>query len=246
MDVGIPHPKRMGSWHTLLTSLTSFDEQDRLAERYVHFNIAALTRIAAQSVGRSHCVNIVKLTEGASNKIFVLTMNDGFEVIARIPTPMAIAPTYTTASEVATMDYLRNRLLLPLPEVYAWDCNRDKNNPVGAEYIIMEKIEGVSLLNRWMLLSTEELGQVIEQIVHFESILLAVKFPKYGSLYYTADLEKELQDCEFDGKFSVGPIATKVFWKNEESQNDEENKIVVDRGPCLFSIENQKSVELTS
>lgn len=183
-------------------------------------------------------MNIVKLIEGAFNKIFVLTMNDGFEVIARFPTPMAIAPGHTTASEVATMDYLRNYLRLPLPQVFAWNCRLDENNLVGAEYIIMEKIEGDSLLNRWMLLSTEELGQVIEQIVHFESMLLAVKFPKYGSLYYTEYLEKELQDFEIEGRFSVGPIATKKFWKNEESQNDEEKQMVVDRGPCLFSIEN--------
>ena len=50
---------------------------------------------------------MVKLGEGNYNKVFWLSMDDGSVAIARIPNPNAGPPVYTTASEVATMDFVR-------------------------------------------------------------------------------------------------------------------------------------------
>ena len=69
-----------------------------MAERYIRFNVPELMRIAAIAVGRHKCVDMLKVTEGGFNKIFLLTMDDGYEVIARIPTPIAGPPHYMTAS----------------------------------------------------------------------------------------------------------------------------------------------------
>jgi len=90
-----------------------------MAERYVRFNVPELMRIAARAVGRGRCVDIVKLAEGGFNKVFLLTMNDGYEVIARIPTPIAGPTHYMTASEVTTMDFLHTQLGIPAPKVFA-------------------------------------------------------------------------------------------------------------------------------
>ena len=49
-------------------------------------------------------VHISKLTEGSFNRIFLLTMDDGFEVIAKIPFPLTVPKRLTTESEVATLD----------------------------------------------------------------------------------------------------------------------------------------------
>ena len=76
-------------------------------ERMVVFNVAELQKIAAKSVGAESCVSITKLPEGGYNKVFRLVMDNGSAVIARIPNPNA-GPAYkTTASEVATMDFVR-------------------------------------------------------------------------------------------------------------------------------------------
>lgn len=40
------------------------------------------------------------------NKAFLLTMNDGTQVVAKLPNPNAGAPHFTTASEVATMEFV--------------------------------------------------------------------------------------------------------------------------------------------
>ena len=46
------------------------------------------------------------------------------------------------------MNFLRTVLSLPVPKVLAYAASSD--NPVGAEYIIMEKVEGESLASRWL------------------------------------------------------------------------------------------------
>lgn len=53
------------------------------------------------------CVEVQKLPEGKFNKVFLLTMDDGKEVIAKLPNPNSGPQYFTTASEVATMDYVR-------------------------------------------------------------------------------------------------------------------------------------------
>jgi len=85
-----------------------WDEPAQLSRRYVSFNMAELAKIAAQSIGASSCVEIKKVPEGNFNKTFLLTMSDGKEVIAKVPNPSAGRAHFTTASEVATMDFVRD------------------------------------------------------------------------------------------------------------------------------------------
>jgi hypothetical protein len=69
--------------------------------------MSELKKIAAKTIGAQACVSISKLAEGGFNKVFRLAMDDGTIVIARIPNPNAGPPFKTTASEVATMDFVR-------------------------------------------------------------------------------------------------------------------------------------------
>ena len=62
-----------------------------------------LARIATLTVSSTSCVEVQKLPEGNFNKTFLLTMNDGKQIVARVPNPNAGISHYTTASEVATI-----------------------------------------------------------------------------------------------------------------------------------------------
>jgi hypothetical protein len=53
-------------------------------------------------------IKVLKCVEGQFNKVFILTMSDGDEVVAKLPNPNARPPFYTTASEVATRHFVRN------------------------------------------------------------------------------------------------------------------------------------------
>lgn len=85
-----------------------FNEAEQLADRCVKFNMAELVRVATKSLGcsPSSCVSVEKLPEGNYNKAFLIKMCDGRQVVAKVPNPNAGLPFYTTASEVATMDFV--------------------------------------------------------------------------------------------------------------------------------------------
>jgi hypothetical protein len=84
-----------------------------------------------------------KLAKGGFNRVITLTFQDGFEMIAKIPYHIEVPRYYATASEAATLTFLRLQGI-PVPEVYVYSANRE--NPVGTEYILLEKALGVPLL----------------------------------------------------------------------------------------------------
>jgi hypothetical protein len=51
-------------------------------------------------------VKVLKCVEGQFNKAFILTMDNGDELVARLPNPNAGPPFYTLASEVATRQFV--------------------------------------------------------------------------------------------------------------------------------------------
>lgn len=82
------------------------NESHEMFLRHVQFDAGALGEIAAEAVGSSCCIKLEKHEDGMCNKTFVLTMDDGQEIFAKIPNLTAGLPHLTTASEVATMDYV--------------------------------------------------------------------------------------------------------------------------------------------
>lgn len=81
-----------------------------MAVRYVRFDMNELAKIAAKSIGHRHaplqCINVEKFPDGLFNKTFLFTMDDGSQVVGKVPNRNAGLPHYTTASEVATMDFV--------------------------------------------------------------------------------------------------------------------------------------------
>jgi hypothetical protein len=82
------------------------NEEHELSQRQVRFDVHALARCAAEAVGAKSCVSIGKYPDGMYNKAMLLTMDDGSQVVAKVPNPNAGLPHFTTASEVATMDFV--------------------------------------------------------------------------------------------------------------------------------------------
>ncbi|KAE8151530.1 phosphotransferase enzyme family protein [Aspergillus avenaceus] len=223
-DEEILHQYTSGRW--------LWGEKEQLSRRYVKFNLAELLRIAIAVTKSETCVQVQKLPEGNFSKVFLITMNDEKQVIAKLPNPNAGRPHFTTASEVATIDFVRNVLDIPTPQVYAWSSSTD--NPVGAEYIIMERSRGLELSKLWDQLPGSEKFQIVRQLVGFEKALTSSPFPMYGSLYYAKDLRNvrpnQLLDIEsrrdsIDSIFAVGPTTNRTFF------DDGRDAVDVNRGP---------------
>ena len=158
-------------------------------------------------------------------------MDDGQEVIAKIPFRNAIPARYLTASEVATMEFLRYQLQIPVPKVFAWSFDAD-SNPVGVEYIVMEKASGVALGDLWWSLDSKQLLKVITQLVKYEAKLLQTRLSAYGSIYFKenrpVDTNNRLFSIsdEFPQQYCIGPIADQRFW------HDGRGNLDIHRGPC--------------
>lgn len=82
------------------------NEKHEMSQRHVRFDVNELARCAADAVGAKTCVSVAKYPDGMYNKSMLLTMDDGSQVVAKVPNPNAGLPHYTTASEVATMDFV--------------------------------------------------------------------------------------------------------------------------------------------
>ncbi|KAJ9196680.1 hypothetical protein DTO164E3_6210 [Paecilomyces variotii] len=194
-----------------------FNEAEQLADRRVKFNMTELVRVATASLGYSlsSCIGVQKLPEGNYNKAFLIKMCDGRQVVAKVPNPNAGLPFYTTASEAATMDF-----------VYAWNACA-AGNPVGAEYIIMEKSDGVLLSSKWPTMSMKEKHQLTQCIIGFERSLLSHHFENIGSLYYETDLARsqdKFSTTAYSG-FVVGPTTDRKFLEDGRRTFDS------DKGP---------------
>ncbi|KAL3473948.1 phosphotransferase enzyme family protein [Aspergillus californicus] len=183
--------------------------------RYVRFNIDALCSIAAQSVGSASRTDVTKLSEGNFNKALLLTMNDGKEVIAKITNPNAGSPQFITASEVAVMDF--ECPTYPSPEVFSW-CSEGRQSPVGAEYIIMQKVPGEKLSCYWDDITTLDRSKIVDQLVQCDKSLVENPFPQYGSLYYH-------EDEAGSDRFMVGPTMNRKYF------DDKRVLLNLDRGP---------------
>lgn len=210
----------------------------RLQERYVEFNVAALKEAVSKHTGRGKVTQLVKLAEGGFNRVFLLTLDNDFSVIVKIPFKISIPKKYATASEVATLEFLRLKGI-PVPKVYGWSATAD--NEVGTEYIVMERASGNGLDtdSKWFELTKKERLTLVTDVVNIEKKLFDIPFGAIGSLYFKKDLPKEMQadlyapgisDVDGDSEtFCIGPILDYMFWYGKRAEME------LDRGPCKFS-----------
>ncbi|KAI0072589.1 protein kinase subdomain-containing protein PKL/CAK/Fmp29 [Panus rudis PR-1116 ss-1] len=204
-----------------------YNDALRHAERRRVFDVNGLCRLAAESVHRSpeEIISFAKLAEGGFNRTFLITMRDGFEMVARIPYPLTVPKSYAVASEVATMSFLRS-YGLPVPEVYGYSPTLD--NVAETEYIFMEFVRGTKMTDAWADLQDSDIISIMRQLVQLERQMMSFSFPASGSLYYSQDLETlhgkpgvQLKDK----LYSVGPDVRINLWYGRRSQLD------IDRGP---------------
>ncbi|KAM5464249.1 hypothetical protein MauCBS54593_007068 [Microsporum audouinii] len=219
------------------------DEAKELSRRYIKFNVEELAKIAAQvsGPGARQCVKVEKLADGLYNKALLLTMDDGIQVIGKVPNPNAGIPHYTTASEVATMDFARNILGTPAPKILSWSSGID--NPVGAEYVIMEKIPGVQLETLWNQLDVEVKVNLVKEIAGYQRDWTLTSFSQYGGIYYKKDIFNATSltytnkngEQITDDRFAVGPSTSR------QNIDDGRAGINFDRGPWNSALDYAKA-----
>ncbi|KAL3408001.1 kinase-like domain-containing protein [Aspergillus fumigatus] len=203
-----------------------WDEEDQLRERYREFDILELQKVAMESASAESCVRMEKLGEGSYNNFFLLTMANGKAVAARIPNPNAGPVVLTTASEIATMDFLREILQVPVPKVLAWNATVNFANRVGAEYIIMEHAPGKNLADYRADMSLEHMGVSISGTTHHRVLIL--QWSKATACHPNS--KKVLLDNSLLGRSST------QFWRKQRGDMN------IDRGPWRSAADYLKAL----
>ncbi|KAF7191602.1 Altered inheritance of mitochondria protein 9, mitochondrial [Pseudocercospora fuligena] len=208
------------------------NEAEEMAARMIQYDLAELGKVAAAAVHSKSCIRTETLTEGMHNKAVLLTMEDGKQVVAKLPYPVAGQQHFTTASEVATMEFMRTNLDIPIPKVYAW-CSRAESTPVRAEYIIMAVARGVPLKSVWKDLQPRQRAAVVRSIAEVQLKMSSTTLGGYGSIYFARDLDDDHRlplghtqgDSMSNDNFALGPVTART-WNDEGRQY-----IEFDRGP---------------
>lgn len=112
--------------------------------------------------------------------------------------------------------------------------SRLRQNPVGAEYILMERVKGRQLSDVWDTMSEAQRFGLAKNLVEIERRLASTTFAGYGGLYHkdaipssnsmTALVET---DQGATPEFVLGPTTERSFWE------DEKRELEIDRGPCM-------------
>ncbi|KAH8429875.1 phosphotransferase family protein [Aspergillus melleus] len=198
------------------------------------FDVAALETAVEKHVGHGNVKSLTKLSEGGFNRVLLATMEDGFRAVVKISYKISVPKTYATASEVATLTFLRSKDI-PVPVVYGWSSTNE--NSVGVEYIIMEHALGVGADTCWFDTTKYQKKALVTGIVDIEKKLFDIPFASIGSLYFKRDLPPHLQgqlyqpgtpDGDEDSETCIGPIADYMFWYGQRAN------LELDRGPYLY------------
>ncbi|KAB8279407.1 kinase-like domain-containing protein [Aspergillus minisclerotigenes] len=225
------------------------DEQRQLDRRYLKFDLDTLCDVAVSAGGDSSRIVTIEKLEGGFSKALLMKKGNGKEVIAKLPCRIAGPTSLTTACEVGVLEYVRKYTSIPAPRVLSWSS--DDSNPVGTEYIIMEKATGVPLIEQWGKMAEIDKLELIRNLTKLEAQLAAIRFSAYGGLYRRADVSR-LQCQELGGSidpfnmFCVGPSCDRSF--NTDSTADLPTRIGdlrdLGRGPWNTVTDLGKSIAM--
>ncbi|KAH7095637.1 kinase-like domain-containing protein [Paraphoma chrysanthemicola] len=163
--------------------------------------------------------------QGSFNKLYEIKCSKGV-FIFRVTLP--VAPGVKTSSEVATLAFVREHTTVPVPRVIA--CDPDLTNELGFEWILMERLEGRPLREKWHDLSWLKKGLIVQQVADFTAQLSRLKFPLIGSIYSHNVYQHDEHQPTSNHHYTIGEAVTPTFFIEDHIQFDHP------RGPFTTSL----------
>lgn len=212
------------------------DEHER-AIRKTEFSIEGLLDVMKEKVdylskspanAELQIRSIGPIHEGKHHKIYKVELVDGRSYVLRIPYQIGLKEYRKSRmqSEVATMDFLKKKHSLLMPNVSSWSPTAD--NRLGCEYMLLDFVAGDTLMHSWQpgSMDLKAKSVTIKPIVDSLETILTTEFNKFGSLYFTEDVASEYQnDLPYDGetdteladRWRIGPTTESRFWKGRHA-----------------------------
>ncbi|KAJ3743723.1 hypothetical protein DFH05DRAFT_1497352 [Lentinula detonsa] len=178
-------------------STFSYDSDEEASSHT--FYLSRLAEAVRNLIGLQDC-KLLKLAEGGYHKVYDVSANNASSLVVRVAAPAF--PKDKVESEIATLQCIASHTKIHTPHVYAWNTADD--NPVGSEYMILEKVAGTPASDVWDTLSFEKKEVVVSEVAEHIIQLFHLRFKTAGSLYRTAGLNQD---------FTVGPIISVPFYR---------------------------------
>lgn len=163
-------------------------------------------------------IRVTFFAEGTFNKLYEISiLNHKHRFLFRVTLP--VDPFLKTESEVATLAFLRQKTSIPVPEVVAWSSTT--RNIIGYEWILVKKVEGVPLKQKWRVMPMDAKIRISEKLAAYSLELRALTFDKIGSLYfkntYQTGSTQDFQNIKFMSNFlgkdvELGKIVSPFFF----------------------------------
>ncbi|KAM3414316.1 hypothetical protein BST61_g10965 [Cercospora zeina] len=203
-----PHHYTCGSWLR--------DDVARRQARFVDFDFQLLCDRAVKLSPGATAVRSWLKKEGGFNRIFIMELDSGPRLVAKIPYPgVGLPQKLATASEVATITYLQQHTSVPIPRLLEW--NSDAQNPVGCEYIIMQEARGALLSEKWPRMTTRQRVSCIDSIFQNMKQLQDLEFPGYGCIYANDDLLTYPTKLELESGFCLSQHCGSRYWDSNNA-----------------------------
>ncbi|KAJ7718083.1 kinase-like domain-containing protein [Mycena metata] len=148
------------------------------------FNVEALAKRASSVMGKE-CTSISPIAQGGYNSVFVVTFGDGTDVLIRIAGSSHNEPLSDELaklvfdSEVATLKYLEANTTIPVPKIYYSNSDPEE---AGANFMIIERLDGVNLDYVWYRMSDEQQEHIVAQWALMHAELSKQTFEAIGCL----------------------------------------------------------------
>ncbi|KAI0346107.1 kinase-like protein [Trametopsis cervina] len=166
--------------------------------------------------------HVAFFAEGGFNKLYTVEAN-GHTHLIRVALP--VEPRLKTLSEVATISFVRQYATDLVPQVVAYGADAaspDVSFPF--DWIIMEKLPGKPLEERWDEMSYQAKETIVSVVVNVLAKLYAHPLSGIGNIYADANNEAPSRDVT-----EVGRIVSMAFFWHKHYDYD------VERGPFRCS-----------
>jgi hypothetical protein len=223
--------------------------------RSIQFSFVALCQKVIELCPEASGIKACRKIEGGFNRVFIFTLDNEKNIVARLPFRLAGPAKLTTISEVATIRYckfiaiiyhlfttysnadhtiglVQTKTNIPVPRILDYNCDAsDETNIIGSEYIIMEHARGVPLHEKWHKMAGDQQVRCIDAIYRTIKDIAELEFPAFGSIYFDDSLESVSKQPLGDG-FCVGPHCGTRYWGTNVGERRYYHDANRNVGPC--------------
>lgn len=165
-------------------------------------------------------------SSGALSRVYLIK-NGEDEFILRVSLP--VDPSYKTLSEVSTLDFLLHHTSIRVPLIYAFDNSNE--NELGFEWIMMQRMPGATLSNKWANLSLGAKEKITTTVAGFCAQLFRRRFQNIGNIYASPLSPGKLFQSSSKTTYKIGRIVSVPFFIGDNIRED------VPRGPFTSSLD---------